>query len=131
MSIWATHAEIGKPGTDPMSDDFDGTVRTFADGWSNHYPTDDVEKPASVGLAFMPAHCVPGYLDDAYDGDEDGAPGPWLRMHLLTESIRRNDDGPVIPDGATVILKPSAARTLGAALIAWADGGHTSPREAA
>lgn len=124
MSIWASTDAVGQ-----RDHVLDGTVRTYADGWSNHYPGPDVERPASVGLAVIPAHCVPGRLDDAYDGDEDGAPGPWLRMSLLTESSRRADGHPVIPDGATVVMTPDAARTLGQALTAWADGGHTHPKE--
>lgn len=128
MSIWQSTVDIGT--TDDWPDDFDGSVRTYADGWSNHYPTDDVELPAAVGLAQLAPHCVPGHLEDAYDEDgEDGRPGPWLRMHMLTQSRRRDDDGPRIPDGSTVLLNPDSARALAAALMAWADGGHTMPIE--
>jgi len=126
VSIWASHNdEVGRTTTETgWPEEFDGSVRTYADGWSNHYPTDDVEKPAAVSLAGIPPWCVPGHRADEHLEH----PGPWLRMSLLTQS-RRRDGGPVIPDGATVVINPAAARALAAALTAWADGGHTMPKE--
>jgi hypothetical protein len=128
MSIWQSTVDVGTTGDFPLT--FDGTVRTYADGWSNHYPTDDVELPAAVGLAQLAPHCVPGHLDDAYDEDgPNGRPGPWLCMHMITQSRRRAAGAPRSIDGSTVLLNPDAARALAAALTAWADGGHTMPIE--
>jgi len=136
VSIWASHNdEVGRTTTETgWPEEFDGSVRTYADGWSNHYPTDDVEKPAAVSLAEIPPWCVPGHGEasegrGADDPEYSENPGPWLRMSLLTQSRRRDDGHPVIPDGATVVINPDAARALAAALTAWADGGHTMPKE--
>jgi hypothetical protein len=136
VSIWASHRDdIGRTTSESgWPAEFDGSVRTYADGWSNHYPTDDVELPAAVSLAEIPPWCVPGHREafeqrEADDAEYPETPGPWLRMSLLTQSRRRNDDRPTIPDGSTVVMNPAAARALGTALLAWADGGHTQPKE--
>ena len=135
MSIWSSHRDdVGRATSDSgWPEEFDGSVRTYADGWSNHYPDDEVEKPAAVSLAVIPPWCVPGHREDFEDPDRDVEdpedPGPWLRMGLLTQSRRRDDGGPTIPDGSTVVINPDAARKLGTALLAWADGGHTQPKE--
>lgn len=135
MSIWSPRRDdVGRTTADTgWPEDFDGSVRTYADGWSNHYPTDDVEKPAAVSLSEIPPWCVPGHRE-AFENPTDDVeqpedPGPWLRMGLFTQSRRRDDGGPAIPDGATVVINPDAARELGKALTAWADGGHTQPKE--
>lgn len=126
MSIWASHVEIG---ADSFGDEPDGTVLTFAEGWSNHYPGGDVERPASIGLATVPPWCVPGHRDDYEDDDQ---PGPWLRLHLLTRPSGPRStgaEGKRIVDGATVLLSPDAARALAAELVKWADLDHTMPEE--
>jgi hypothetical protein len=136
VSIWASKRDdVGRTtSASGWPDEFDGSVRTYADGWSNHYPDDAVEKPAAVSLAEIPPWCVPGHREasegrGADDAEYSENPGPWLRMGLLTQSRRRDDGGPAIPDGSTVVMNPDAARQLGTALLAWADGGHTQPKE--
>ena len=113
MSIWAGGAEIGRAEDD--------VVLTYSDGWSNHYPTPGVERPAVVGLSEVPPWCVPGHRDDT----EAEAPGPWLRMHLFTQ--HRGGAPGRIERGATVLLSPEAARALAAELVRWADLDHTRP----
>jgi hypothetical protein len=127
VSIWVPIAGVGV--TDYWGDDPDGTVLTYADGWSNHYPDGEVERPAAVGLSAIPPWCVPGN-SDAYDAEENEHPGPWLRLHLLTRPSgpRATGDEPRrIADGATVLLTPDAARALAAELTKWADLDHTLP----
>ncbi|MFE9232028.1 hypothetical protein [Cellulosimicrobium funkei] len=130
MSIWVPIAGVGH--SDYWGDDPDGTVLTYADGWSNHYPDGEVERPAAVGLSAIPPWCVPGHSPDDHD-DEADQPGPWLRLHLLTRPSgpRAEGDEPRrITDGATVLLTPDAARALAAELTKWADLDHTKPKEA-
>lgn len=125
MSIWSSRADIGYdewPGEEPKPP---GDVRSYAVGWSNHYPTPDVEKPAFIGTASIPPWCVPGHQDEA--ADEDMATGPWLRVHVVTWNDEY--DRPMIADGATVILDVDAARSLAAELLSWADGEHIEPKE--
>lgn len=118
MSIWISHQDIGAPAECWPPDQTDGTVRGYAEGWSNHYPS-DVEKPAVIGLASIAPWCVPGHYDD----DEHGGPGPWLRLHVATQTEERL----AIHTGASVVINPDAARALAKALSEWADLDHTTP----
>lgn len=130
MSIWVPIAGVGV--TDYWGDDPDGTVLTYADGWSNHYPDGEVERPAAIGLSAIPPWCVPGQ-DIEVPETEHTKPGPWLRLHLLTRPSgprATGDEQRRIADGATVLLTPDAARALAAQLTRWADLDHTKPKEA-
>jgi hypothetical protein len=65
MSIWTSIAEIGTAdGWD--HDNADGTVRTFADGWSNHYP----RRGASPGTATTTKA-------KTWWADIESTPSPW------------------------------------------------------
>ena len=123
MSIWSSRTDIGAYDLPGEEDKPPGEVRSYAEGWSNHYPTDDVEKPAFVGTASIPPWCVPGHFDDP--ASEDMATGPWLRLHVATWN---EDYGmPMIANGATVILDVEAARSLAAELLSWAEERHIEP----
>lgn len=129
MSIWVPVADIGA--TDDWGDEPDGTVLTYADGWSNHYPDGEVERPATISLSTISPWCVPGNHDD-YDAEEQDEPGPWLRLSPITRRSGPRAIGnepPTIPDGSTVLLTPDAARKLAAELIRWAALDHTMPKE--
>lgn len=128
MSIWCSWEDVGH------GDHFDsgpsprgGDVRSYASGWSNHYPTADgtVEQPASVGLAHIAPWCVPG----REDADEDaGTVGPWVRLDVVTYDHERG-----IPTGGpwahSVVMDEAAARTLAADLLRWADMPKITPEE--
>ena len=126
MSIWASTTTAGHDpdGLHPMRG---GQVRSYADGWSNHYPTTngDVEQPAGIHLAIIPSFCVPGHADE---DEEDEPTGPWLRLDVDTREHDRNDG---MPTGrrrfASVILDPPAAQQLAADLAEWAAQDHTEP----
>lgn len=120
MSIWSSRDTIGYDDVPWMRPP--GEVLTYADGYSNHYPTPDVEKPASVGTAHIPSFCVPGHEDES---DEDAPTGPWLRLHVSTWD--ETSSRPMIADGATVILDVAAARSLAKDLLDWADSEHAQP----
>lgn len=63
MSIWCSLPNIG---FDDEVDESVGQVRSYASGWSNHYPTTDgtVERDATLDLAYIPAWCAGGDDDD-------------------------------------------------------------------
>ena len=128
MSIWCSHQDIG---WDDLAEDTSkpngGEVRSYASGWSNHYPTTDgnVEQPASVGVSTLPTWCVPGHENDYSEGV-----GPWLRMHVLSWKHDYCSGGKPTAerDSAWVVMDPDAARALAAELLAWAEREHVQPR---
>ena len=122
MSIWASRINIGHDNSPWPEERPPGEVRSYANGWSNHYPTPDVEKPAFVGTAHIPPYCVPGHGDDAASEE---ATGPWLRLHVAVWNEELGS--PMIPDGGAIILDPDAARSLAAELLSWADSEHVQP----
>lgn len=119
MSIWCSGTHIGfdDDDADPdVPDPFGGQVRSYATGWSNHFPTIDgkVERPASIDLATMPAWCAGG-ADDDFE-----SLGPWAR--LTVRSAAHNYFNPVEvtgPEIATVVLDEGAAGELVAQLTDW------------
>ncbi len=126
MSIWCSYENIG---WDEYSDDptrpNGGEVRSYASGWSNHYPTTDgqVEQPASIGLATVPPWCVPGQDEDMDDWDRTG---PWIRLHVLSQE---HEAGVATGERSysAVVLDVDAARTLGQQLLDWANSEHVEP----
>lgn len=104
-----------------------GDVRSYASGWSNHYPTTDgeVEQPAHVGLAHIPTWCVPGHRGDE-EGADDYPLGQWVRLDVVTHD---HEDGKPVggPWAHSVVMDEGAARQLAADLLKWAD----SPKVAA
>lgn len=117
MSIWASDASIG-------FDQFDdepqvGEVRSYATGWSNHYPTTDgeVERPALIDTAHLPPWCVPGHDDvDTYDGQI----GPWLRLGVSGWQHNYFKPSEVIGEvDVQVVLDVEAVRALHSHLTWW------------
>ena len=49
MSIWASGPTIGRDDEDDLREP--GTVLTYAEGWSNHYPDGTAELPATIDVA--------------------------------------------------------------------------------
>lgn len=155
MSIWCSWPHIG---TDPtvMYDagggcyevDLDGTqargrtpveqaaergnVLSYAEGWSNHYPTLDgkAERPAALALASMPHWCVPGVAEGDHDYE---SAGPWLRVEVAAPETlnfwRKDGDGnpAVETQGATVVLDEEAVRSLVDDLTTWLDRPKARP----
>jgi hypothetical protein len=103
MSIWASITDIGE------DDDgkFDGSVVSYIQGWSNHYPTSPMgdtdlagEESASVDTAWLPSWCVPGNrpteaapLSEWRDVDE--CVGPWLRLGVRCREVSVWTERPV------------------------------------
>lgn len=115
MSIWCSNSVIGH---DPHDDEpvEQVQVRSYANGWSNHYPTTDgtVERDASIDTSFIPAWCAGGE-DDDYE-----SVGPWLRLGV--KSWRHDWREPtelVGPETADVVMDESAVRTLVDQLNEW------------
>jgi hypothetical protein len=132
MSIWVSHNDVGH---DAWADDTEpqprgGEVRAYAAGWSNHYPTTDVEAPASVGLAHIAPWCVPGWRDDGVDYPECG---PWVRLSVDSDAALTwwTKDGvkpTAAPIHASVVLDEGAARQLADDLLAWLARPKVHPR---
>lgn len=128
MSIWCSWEDIGfEDWPDAPKRPNGGQVRSYATGWSNHYPTKDdtVERKASVHLASMPVWCVPGH-EEKYDERY----GPWLRLGLESwehdyskpESVKGRQD-------ATVVMDEKAVRALVEQLQRWLDHPKAKPKK--
>lgn len=134
MSIWCGYPPIGwEPESDQSTDGrrwrkvpghFErGEVRAYAEGWSNHYPTADVEAPAAVDIAHIPTWCVPGHGDD--EGVTDVPFGPWLRLNVyspdaLTWWVKDEAGNPTpAPVNGAVVLDEDAVRALRDDLTGW------------
>jgi len=101
VSIWASH------------DDIKNGVRTYAMGFSNHYPDTKVEKPAEIDLAHIPSYCVPGHRDET----DWRSVGEWLRIGM---SRRGEWIG-------CVVLNEKAVKRLRDELSEWLDRPKLSP----
>ena len=141
MSIWCSGEEIGYDVARKRPKKVRGEVRSYSTGWSNHYPTKGVEKPASVSTAAIAPWCVPGHDQDGKDyactscgSHHDGYDhGPWLRLDVDSPLARswysKGDDGTPGPDPvhASVILDEEAVRALVADLTQWLDAPKVHP----
>lgn len=115
MSIWSPFAEIGFPWIFRESKrPRGGTVRGYAEGWSNHFPTADVEGPGCIMLASVPVWCVPGH----YDEEDWERVGEWLRVHVHATGHDYWTKEDYVAD-ATVVLNVAAARALRDELDRW------------
>jgi hypothetical protein len=102
MSIWGSGDIAGVD----ENNKHDGSVVSYIDGWSNHYPGDfpplgievrqrspandlTEETPASIGTGWLPPWCVPGHEQQAeIDGlDVDTHLGPWLRLDITMRTV--------------------------------------------
>lgn len=148
MSIWCSYVPIGWDDEgeavggkviddggvrDPRPHWVGGEVRSYAEGWSNHYPNadDGVELPASLDLAHIAPFCVPG--NEGVD-EEDGSVGGWLRLSIASPSavtLWKTPDKPQPdPRYASVILDEAAARALAKDLRRWLKRPKRHPKEA-
>lgn len=73
---------------------------------SHILPDEDDPRDGVIGLAEIPSHIT---RDGRDDQPEDGAPWPWLRLHLTT------------PGDPCVLINPAQARHLAEQLATWAD----------
>lgn len=135
MSIWCSWPHVGHNNLmgEPVRG---GEVRTYAEGFSNHYPTTDNthELPAGIGLARIPVWCVPGHDDT----DIEGIYGPWVRLSVFAEESlhwwgldpakRPTKAGPV---HASVVLDEAAALQLYHDLGDWLMQPKVHPEEEA
>ena len=134
MSIWCSTQAFGQGHKGWPGEEREGVVLSYATGWSNHYP-DPIhgpERPAAIGLATVAPWCTPGHDQDGpgytctgcgaeHDHPEAGA---WLRIEVASWEHSFRDGGHPAgqPESAEVVIDPAAARALGQALVAWADG---------
>lgn len=130
MSIWCSWEDIGtdvltilterdgKPCLEAVGDQPEpkrGEVRSYAVGFSNHYPTRDgeYEQPANVGISSIPRWCIPGHRNEEGQDDYDML-GEWVRLDLFTAEHSFKDGGK--PTGrylnAAVVMDVEAARAL-------------------
>lgn len=128
MSIWCSNETIGweedgwedvdgKP-IEPTRNG--GEVRSYANGWSNHYPTSDdtVEQRAHIDLATIPVWCVPGH-DDESDYERVGE---WLRLSVSTVEHNWSDPSNIkktTPVQVDVVMDEAATRLLVEQLSEW------------
>jgi len=102
-----------------------GAVRAYAEGWSNHYPTADVEGPAAIDLATIPTWCVPGHR--AANPDAERRCGPWLRLTVAADGTDHRKGEPYYST-TTVVLNENAARALRDHLDEWLARPKARPR---
>lgn len=101
MSIYASIEGIGDYG-DP-----EHLGQPWVYAGSHVLPREDGPRGGAVGFAVIPSHIT---RDGRDDQPADGAPWPWLRLHLD------------VPSGdPCVLLDAAQARFLAAQLAAWAD----------
>ena len=115
MSIWVSHEIVGHDVYPDGHEIRGGQVRSYCEGWSNHYPTTDVEGEASIDLASIPVWCVPGHHDEFSDDR-----GPWLRLGIHTEPgtwETERSSGPL--SDRVVVMDEDAVRCLVDDLTAW------------
>lgn len=126
MSIWCSWREIGYDDPEPRNRNRNrkpqhGEVRSYATGFSNHYPTTDgdYEQRANVGISSIPVWCVPGH-DEHEDYD---LRGEWVRLDVYTREhdFSRGGKPTQTMVSAAVVMDEAAARALAADLLAWAD----------
>ena len=121
MSIWCSQEAIGfddawRRAQKPHG----GQVRSYASGWSNHYPTTDgkVERRACIDLATIAPWCVPGH--DDIEGFEGMACGPWLRLCLNSSDHDYHNPRSILgPENASVVMDEAAVREMVAQLTEW------------
>lgn len=131
MSIWCSWEAVG---WDDEADEPtpNGSVRSYASGWSNHYPTNDdtVEMPSTISLAHIAPWCVPGHPDATETAA--GECGDWLRLTVDTWEHNWKAPTSIIGDlNASVVLDETAARTLRDQLTDWLARPKLTPKEQA
>ena len=125
MSIWVSRHAVGYDEVAEEPVPVGGEVRSYCEGWSNHYPTTDgdAERPASIDTAHVPDFCVPGHQDD-----NGNLVGPWLRLTIWTQQHNWHAPSTVAgPKDASVVMDEDAVRALVADLTAWLDHERVYP----
>lgn len=128
MSIWCSGPTIG---WDDWPDEYPqpqgGQVRSYANGWSNHYPTTDgaVEREAAIDTATIPVWCVPGHSEEF-----DETLGPWLRLGVSSWEHNWHKPADVIgEEHADIVMDEDAVRALVASLTEWLEQPKAYPIE--
>lgn len=142
MSIWAAGIVAGE------TDDYehDGSVVSYINGWSNHYPGEFVnpenpgvhrfgsarditeETPAAIGTGWLPPWCVPGHSDTG--DDIDTHVGPWLRLDLMMRTVSIWSGVEIgYQDVHSVCLNEDAVKALRDNLTEWIDREKVRPKE--
>jgi hypothetical protein len=128
MSIWCSRATIGTDREWPRDeDDPPGDVRSYVDGWSNHYPTTDgtAEQPACIDTAHIAPWCVPGWWASlAHD-----KVGPWFRLSVDAPDTHMDSRGVTVGPWrhVSVVLDEAAVRSLVDELQSWLDTPKARP----
>ena len=140
MSIWITRKELGwedegwhtMDGEEIPPEKVGGEVRTYASGFSNHYPTTDdkVETRACIDTSSIPSFCVPGHRDETEDEASFYKYGPWLRVGMHTSRFEYDGETEykVEPVSASVVMDEEAVRTLRDELNAWLETDKVYPK---
>lgn len=116
MSIWVSLPIIGHPGPMDAFEERRGDVRSYATGWSNHYPDHTVEHDSRIDLALIPVWCVPGHREST----STTLVGPWLRLGVDTRTHDFHDPtGPTSPVYVSVVMDEEAVRALRDDLTDW------------
>jgi hypothetical protein len=125
MSIWVSRDEIGWDTFPRRHTNIGGDVRSYATGWSNHYPTVNgkVERRASIELASIPSYCVPGHRDD----DDWSGSGPWLRLGVDGWRHDYHNSTEATSDSLAVVLDAGAVTALVAGLQSWLNEPKVNP----
>lgn len=118
MSIWCSRPTIGHDPDVAGQEQVDVPVqvRSYANGWSNHYPTVDgaVERDARIDIAVIPAWCAGG------DHDDFDSVGPWLRLGVHSWRHDLHQPANVLDEtSAVVVLDEAAVRALVDQLNGW------------
>lgn len=145
MSIWASDTICGADD----DDNFDGSVVSYIEGWSNHYPGDfpplveepryktrkpsnnlTEETPASIGTGWLPPWVVPGHGGE-FDRDIDDAVGPWLRLDVYMSTVSIWAGVEISnPTVHSVCLNEQAVKALRDNLAEWLERDKVRPGEA-
>lgn len=139
MSIWCSWNPVGYEEPEPRRRDARrrGEVRSYANGWSNHYPTRDgkVECRASVDIAHIAPWCTPGWqqkdpgLPNFTSGDRCEV-AEWLRLTVYTRHHDFNSGEATNEMRCeAVVMDEEAVRALVADMTAWLDLPKVHPIE--
>ena len=119
MSIWSSNYQ--PIGSCPDEETTIGDVRSYASGFSNHYPDKSLEQNSFIDLADIVPWCVPGHVED--ENTDYSAVGPWLRLGLY--SWAHDYDNPKNPPqekaDLSVVLNEEAVAALVKELQEWLD----------
>lgn len=142
MSIWCSLPVIGFDSSNELDEPIPSNnidepsetpeptnqVRSYATGWSNHYPSTDgsAEREASLNLAYIPAWCAGG------DDDDYRSVGQWLRLGLRSHTHNFMAPTEVVARSElVVVMDEGAVRALVDNLTAWLERPKVTPEHGA